>query len=339
MRLQMPFEKSRIPGTPIGDDSEVHRHIRLPMYSILVICAQKHSREATTKHIEMTLPKDVPHQITAVETVADAEKLIGGHESVTFTHVVLNLGSAEEVIGVVDRIIESSGGSTSVLVLSDSVQRQAVLKLASDPTHQQLLDEKRMTFVYKPVKPSRFAVIFDPANERDLSVDLNRSSAAQMVESQKQNYIDVEKRIGNKGYRVMLVEDNPVNQKVLVRYLKKVGIDAEIAADGVECTDKVFSRGPGYYSLILVCLDYFFAVAAIAALESAILTPLYSVIYTCLARTDTKHAAKFELGRRKEATRSYQSSRSLPTSCQTFKRNVMLRDSATTSRSRLTLST
>jgi len=251
MRLQMPFEKSRIPGTPILDDSEIHRHIRLPMYSILVICAQKHSREATTKHIEMTLPKDVPHRITAVETVADAEKLIGGHESVTFTHVVLNLASAEDVIGVVDRIIGSSGGNTSVLVLSDSVQRQAVLKLASDPTHQQLLDEKRMTFVYKPVKPSRFAVIFDPANERDLSVDLNRSSAAQMVESQKQNYIDVEKRIGNKGYRVMLVEDNPVNQKVLVRYLKKVGIDAEIAADGVECTEKVFSHGPGYYSLIL----------------------------------------------------------------------------------------
>ncbi|KAH7012633.1 uncharacterized protein B0I36DRAFT_399411 [Microdochium trichocladiopsis] len=251
MRLQLPFEKPRIPGTPIQDDSEIPPHFRPPMYSILVICAQKHSREATTKHIEMTLPKDVPHQITAVETSADAEKLIGGHESVTFTHVVLNLSSAEEVIGVVDRIIESSGGRTSVLVLSDSVQRQSVLKLASDPAHQQLLDEKRITFVYKPIKPSRFAVIFDPANERDLSVDLNRSSAAQMVESQKQNYIDVEKRIGNKGYRVMLVEDNPVNQKVLVRYLKKVGIDAEIAADGVECTEKVFSHGSGYYSLIL----------------------------------------------------------------------------------------
>ncbi|KXJ97117.1 hypothetical protein Micbo1qcDRAFT_155886 [Microdochium bolleyi] len=251
MRLQMPFEKPQLPGTPVGDPSDIPAHFRPPMYSILVICAQKHSREATTKHIEMTLPKDVPHQITAVETVAAAESLIGGHESVTFTHVVLNLGSAEEVIGVVDRIIENSGGRTSVLVLSDSVQRQSVLKLASDPAHQQLIDEKRITFVYKPVKPSRFAVIFDPANERDLSVDLNRSSAAQMVESQKQNYIDVEKRIGNKGYKVMLVEDNPVNQKVLVRYLKKVGIEAEIAADGVECTEKVFSKGPGYYSLIL----------------------------------------------------------------------------------------
>ncbi|KAJ1337986.1 two-component system, sensor histidine kinase and response regulator [Microdochium nivale] len=251
MRLQMPFEKPRLPGTPINEESEIPPRFRPPMYSILVICAQKHSREATTKHIEMTLPKDVPHQITAVETVFDAEKLIGGHESVTFTHVVLNLGSAEEVIGVVDSIIESSGGRTSVLILSDSVQRQSVLKLASDPAHQQLINEKRMTFVYKPVKPSRFAVIFDPGNERDLSVDLNRSSAAQMVDIQKQNYIDVEKRIGNKGYKVMLVEDNPVNQKVLVRYLKKVGIEAEIAADGVECTEKVFSHDPGYYSLIL----------------------------------------------------------------------------------------
>lgn len=200
----------------------------------------------------MTLPKDVPHQITAMATTAEAENLIGGHESVTFTHIVLNLGTPEEVLEAVDKIMASSGGRTSVLILSDSVQRQAVLKLASDDDHQRLLAEKRISFIYKPVKPSRFAVIFDPANERDLSIDLNRSSAAQMVESQKQNYLDVEKRIGNKGYKVLLVEDNQVNQKVLVRYLKKIKLDAEIAADGVECTEKVFSEPPNYYALVLV---------------------------------------------------------------------------------------
>lgn len=255
MNLEMPSGKVSPQMTPLGappSSSERRPLFRPPIYSILVICPQKYSREAITKHIEMTLPKDTPYQITAMATVSEAEKLIGGHESVTFTHIVLNLGSAEEVTDVIDQIMSSSADKTSVLVLSDSVQRQAVLRLISGEKHRQLLAEKRINFIYKPVKPSRFAVIFDPAHERDLSIDLNRSNAAQMVESQKQNYLDVEKRIGNKGYKVLLVEDNPVNQKVLVRYLKKVGIDAEIATDGVECTDKVFSHPPHYYSLILV---------------------------------------------------------------------------------------
>ncbi|KAI0011751.1 hypothetical protein F4779DRAFT_615367 [Xylariaceae sp. FL0662B] len=254
LKLEMPSGKMSPNMTPTPDGSKFSTGLeqyRPPIYSILIICPQMHSREATTKHIEMTLPKEVPHQITALATASEAEKLLEGHDSVTFTHIVLNLGSAEEIIGVMDKIIANSGGKPSILVLSDSQQRQAVLKLASDAEHQQLLAEKRIIFVYKPVKPSRFAVIFDPARERDLSVDLNRSSAAQMVESQKQNYLDVEKRIGNKGYKVLLVEDNPVNQKVLVRYLKKVGIDAEIAADGVECTDMVFAKPAYYYSLIL----------------------------------------------------------------------------------------
>jgi len=94
-------------------------------------------------------------------------------------------------------------------------------------------------------------VIFDPDKERDLSTDRNRSSAQQQVANQKQNYLDVGKRLGNKGLKVLLVEDNIVNQKVLLKFLGKVGIAVELALDGVECTDKVFSHPHSFYSLIL----------------------------------------------------------------------------------------
>ncbi|KAK8086927.1 hsp90-like protein [Apiospora phragmitis] len=211
-------------------------------------------REATAKHIEMTLPKDIPHQITALATVQEAQRLISGEEAVIFTHIVLNLGSPEEIIAFIGKIMATAADTTSILVLTDSMQRQTVLKLISDSGHQKLVADHKVSFVYKPVKPSRFAAVFDPAKSRDLSIDRNRSSALQMVETQKQNLLDVEKRIGNKGYKVLLVEDNPVNQKVLVRYLKKVGIVAEIAADGVECTEAVFSHPPGFYSLILMAI-------------------------------------------------------------------------------------
>lgn len=228
------------------------------MYSILLVCPQTHSREATTQHIEFTLPRDVPHQITPLSSGAEAQELIGGDDPIIFTHVVLNLGSTEEIVGLIEQIITSPALSqTTIVLLSDPVQRQEVIKMAAAHGHAQLGKGKQITFIYKPVKPSRFAVIFDPEKERDLSTDRNRSSAQLHVANQKQNYLDVGKRLGNKGLRVLLVEDNLVNQKVLLKFLAKVGIEVELAMDGMECTEKVFSHPYSFYSLILVsCRDY-----------------------------------------------------------------------------------
>ncbi|KHO01905.1 ATPase-like, ATP-binding domain protein [Metarhizium album ARSEF 1941] len=254
IKLEMPADRgspsrrtASEPGSP-----RLMSDLRPPLYSILIICAQHHSREATAQHIEMTLPKDVPHRITAIASVEDAEPFLGGEDSIRFTHIVLNLASAEAIIDVMDQITKSQKiEGTTIVILCDSVQRQALQKLAADTKHERFLSENLVTFIYKPVKPSRFAVIFDPEKVRDLSTDRNRSTAQQMVENQKASYQEIEKRMGNKGYRVLLVEDNPVNQKVLIKYLKKIGVEVEVAVDGVECTEIVLSKPHSYYSLIL----------------------------------------------------------------------------------------
>jgi PAS domain S-box-containing protein len=246
--------------SPISDTSRRSSHssselklFRPPMYSILIICPQTHSREATTQHIEMTLPKDIPHQITALGSVFDAQDMIGGDDPVVFTHIVLNLGSNEEIVTLIDQIFASvSLPQTAVIVLSDPVQRQEIIKMATDYDYNQLSKDNRVTFVFKPVKPSRFAVIFDPEKERDLSTDRNRSTAQQQVADQRQSYLDVTARLGNKDLKVLLVEDNLLNQKVLLKYFSKVGIEVELALDGVECVTKVFARPHEFYSLILV---------------------------------------------------------------------------------------
>lgn len=259
MKLEMPSPKSSSAGTTptASEETDSARKSYVPpMFSILIICPQTHSREATTKHIEMTLPKDIPHQITAVASVDEAETFIRGEESVRFTHIVVNLPSPEEVISLMDKLLQSEStklANTTVLILSDSVQRQGISKLAANTQYEDILSDNKVTYIYKPVKPSRFAVIFDPAKERDLSIDHNRSTAQRLVEDQRQSYVDMERRMGGKGYKVLLVEDNPVNQKVLQKYLKRVGVAVELAADGVECTDMVFAKGWGYYALILVC--------------------------------------------------------------------------------------
>ncbi|CAK7209176.1 hypothetical protein SBRCBS47491_000349 [Sporothrix bragantina] len=221
-------------------------------YSILIICPQMHSREATAQHIESTMPKDRPHQIQSVASVAEAQELISAKNAEPFTHVVVNLPSPQEILELVDQLDRSTMlESATVLVLSDSVQRQAVSRLAAGTRYEQLMSEARIMYIYKPVKPSRFAVIFDPQRESDISIDRNRSNAQRLVENQKQSYLDLSQRMGNKGYKVLLVEDNMVNQKVLTKYLQKVGVDVDMAADGVECTDIVLSRPHNYYSLIL----------------------------------------------------------------------------------------
>lgn len=255
-----PLTSTNISSTPSdlhstranSDCSHDLKHFRPPMYSILLICPQVHSREATRQHIEITLPKDVPHQITPLSSVDEARRLISGDDSVNFTHIVLNLGSAEEIVQLIDQLIASVMlPQTSIVVLSDPVQRQEVIKMAQSYDYDQMAKDNRLTFIYKPVKPSRFAVIFDPDKERDLSTDRNRSSAQQQVASQKQHYLDVGQRLGNKGLKILLVEDNLVNQKVLLKFLSKVGIAVELAMDGVECTERVFSKPHGFYSLIL----------------------------------------------------------------------------------------
>ena len=229
------------------------KRVRPPMYSILLVCPQTHSREATTQHIEITLPKDIPHQITPLSSASEAQQMIGGDDPVFFTHIVLNLPSAEDIVMLIEQIINSlSLPQTSIVILSDPVQRQEVIRMATVYDYDQLAKDNRVRFVYKPVKPSRFAVIFDPDKERDLSTDKNRSTAQQQVANQKQNYLDVGKRLGNRGFKILLVEDNPTNLKVMMKYLSKVGLDVELALDGVECTDKVFSHPHSYYSLILV---------------------------------------------------------------------------------------
>lgn len=277
MKLELPDKHSSSPSPPLeltsaltaaniastlGDThiarqnsgpSQDLKHFRPPMYSILLICPQTHSREATRQHIEITLPKDVPHQITPLASVDEARRLISGDDPVNFTHIVLNLGSAEEIVQLIDQLISSVMlPQTSIVILSDPVQRQEVIKMAQSYDYDQMGKENRLTFIYKPVKPSRFAVIFDPDKERDLSTDRNRSSAQQQVASQKQHYLDVGQRLGNKGLKVLLVEDNLVNQKVLLKFLSKVGIAVELAMDGVECTERVLEKPWGHYSLILV---------------------------------------------------------------------------------------
>jgi CheY-like chemotaxis protein len=56
-------------------------------------------------------------------------------------------------------------------------------------------------------------------------------------------------------HRILIVEDNAINQKVIAMYVKKRGFATEIAANGLEAVNNVKSKPLGYFDLIL--LDIF----------------------------------------------------------------------------------
>ena len=245
-----------------------------PMYSILVLCPLTYSREATVQHINNTLPENIPHQITARESLAECEQLITGENAVTFTHIVVMLQNVEEIALLVDQILVGQPNQTTcIVIITDLVQRRKLVEHSPAYNYEKLVADRKIQFVFKPLKPSRFAVIFDPQKEREMSTDRNHDSAQQVALTQKQVFEELTGRLGNKEKRVLLVEDNKTNQlvspslvllsnvrvltlyQVVLKFMSKVSIKAETAIDGVECTDKVFAHPHSYYSIILCDLQ------------------------------------------------------------------------------------
>ncbi|KAJ4375024.1 hypothetical protein N0V83_002103 [Neocucurbitaria cava] len=245
-------DKTARPSSPHRSLSPLGSVLQPPMYSILVVCPLVHSREATIRHIKNTLPQGIPHQVTGQPSVIEAQRMIGGDNPVLFTHVVLVLHDTVEVHAVMDQIFSSLiHGNTSVVVVSDPSQKKELMREAPVYDYDQLHADRRLQFIYRPLKPSKFAVIFDPQKERESSTDRNQDSAQQVVVSQKLVFEELKRRVGGKGHKVLLVEDNKINQTVVLKFLARINIDTETVLDGLQCTDTVFSKPPGYYSIIL----------------------------------------------------------------------------------------
>eukprot|EP01113_Clastostelium_recurvatum_P035976 TRINITY_DN5070_c3_g1_i2.p1 TRINITY_DN5070_c3_g1~~TRINITY_DN5070_c3_g1_i2.p1 ORF type:complete len:338 (-),score=57.96 TRINITY_DN5070_c3_g1_i2:72-1085(-) len=57
-----------------------------------------------------------------------------------------------------------------------------------------------------------------------------------------------------RGCRILVAEDNLVNQKVVFKHLEKIGVGVEIANDGAEAVATVMRFGPLYFDMILMDL-------------------------------------------------------------------------------------
>ena len=189
---------------------------RPPLLSILIVCPQENTRRTTQEHIQRILPKSVPAKITARGNVDASQKMIIGDDPSTFTHVVLQLSSPKEVLGFMDSILNSiSHPHTCIVVVTDQTQKSAITEGAPDFDYAQLAVDDRLRFIMKPARPHKFAKIFDPDQENAQSNDdKTREEAREKQRLQKEAFKLFKEVLGNKGIRVLAVEDNNLNMEV-----------------------------------------------------------------------------------------------------------------------------
>ncbi|KAF9893080.1 hypothetical protein FE257_012491 [Aspergillus nanangensis] len=234
------------PAPPVDTGHKVPSSHR--PYSILILCPLDNTRMAIKQHIEQVVPLEISYSITAIPDVEDWKDSINDSTEAKPTHLVLNLSSVDDVLDVMQYVSECDKDSAPALVIiSDLYQKRQINSRIKELSST----GRRVYTVPKPVKPSAFSAIFDPDNRRDLSKDRNQDMAREINNNFKTMSKMVKEVIGNKGYRILLVEDDETNRMVMLKYLDKIKMMAETAGNGQECTEMVFSKEPGYYSLII----------------------------------------------------------------------------------------
>lgn len=218
------------------------------IYSIVVICPADHARTAIKQHIEHVVPHQIPVNVTTLANINDFLELRHGANPPTFTHIVLDIPATSDIMLFMRQVSVFNASMVPALVIvTDHYQKRDITEDFMTLTSS----GKRAFLVHKPVKPSVFAMIFDPAQLRNLSKDRAREVVQSSTDDFKKIAAQVKDTIGNKQFRLLLVEDSDTNRMVIQRYLKRVGLVSDEARDGQECVDKVLSRPHGYYSLII----------------------------------------------------------------------------------------
>ncbi len=83
-------------------------------------------------------------------------------------------------------------------------------------------------------------------------VDVSFDVVAQERIKEKENESEKLNDFDFSEYRLLLVDDQPVNREIAIRMLKKIGFEVEYAENGKEAVDKVSSASAGYYHAVLM---------------------------------------------------------------------------------------
>lgn len=200
-------QASGSPDTPVGS---VYVPVHGP-FSIVILCPLKNSRQAIKQHIEQVVPHEISFNFTTLLDVDEwKDAMHSASDAHPCTHLVLNLPT-DDILEVIQNISDSGLDPAPVIVIiADLYQKRQI----SSRVKELAASGKQVFIVPKPVKPSAFSTIFDPQSKRELSKDRNQDMAREINNNFKTVSKMVKEVLGNKGYRILLVEDDETNRDV-----------------------------------------------------------------------------------------------------------------------------
>ncbi|SEQ60850.1 Signal transduction histidine kinase [Lachnospiraceae bacterium NE2001] len=179
-------------------------------------------------------------------------------------------------MAIAKNIVDMMGGTISVISKEGEGSEFVVelpCKISSSSTKARSQSEM----------PDLHSAVNDDEPEADL---------AQPLSASKDEQIEKDSEAGSmpdfSGKRVLLVEDNQLNQILAENILTSVGLDVDIASDGTEAVEKMKSASQDYYDIILMDIqmpqmDGYEATRQIRALDDKIKSAIPIVAVTANA--------------------------------------------------------
>jgi CheY-like chemotaxis protein len=244
------------------------------VYEILIVSHTVYSIVALNHHVRVTVPRHARSNIITSDHFGAALDAVARNDCSQrpFTHIIVNVLEIPHILEMVVALQQTSGyQSCKLIVVTTPMLRNLILEAAAN--EDITVDPDQVAFIFKLVKPSKLSQFFDPSSERCESADARRQTAQQVVMKQKAVFDTISADVGHRGLTVLLVEDNPVNQKVMSKFCKKSGLLVELANDGLECLRR-YEEDPDHFALVLMDLhmpnlDGYQACARIRELERA----------------------------------------------------------------------
>jgi PAS domain S-box-containing protein len=199
-----------------------------PIFSILVVCPLPQARAAIVSHIELTIPKPSAHHLTVRDSISDCAALLTGDNPVIFSHIFIDVSSVAEIAALLRQLLRSAPHAATCIAIATVPRHRREIVAgpwpgAAPEPHGAAARERgwvaleaarRVLFVLKPLKASKVATVFDPRGVGELATDRRSNGARALVDGQRRVFGELKARLGNRGLRVLLVEDNMTSQKV-----------------------------------------------------------------------------------------------------------------------------
>ena len=117
---------------------------------------------------------------------------------------------------------------------------------------------------------------------------------------QASEVISTEEEVSFEGKKILLVEDNELNQEIAVEILKESGFILDVADNGAAAVEKMKAAKPGQYDLVLMdiqmpIMNGYEAVKHIRALKNPEISDIPIIAMTANAFDEDRRAA-FEAG-------------------------------------------